>query len=476
MEYEAIIGLEVHVELATQTKAFCGCANKFGEPPNTLVCPVCLGFPGSLPVLNKKALEYAVRLALALHCEVKEHFKFDRKNYYYPDLPKNYQISQYDLPLSLNGYLDLDLNAQSKKIRIRRVHLEEDAAKLIHKEDYSLVDYNRSGIPLLEIVSEPDINSAQEAYVYLTELKAILEYLGVSQCDMEKGFLRCDANVSLRGKGESKLGTKTELKNMNSFKAVKDALEYEINRQGEILERKERIVQETRLWDADKGISLSMRSKEEAHDYRYFPEPDLVPFVLEKTELETIKKNLPELPRTRARRFREQYLLSDYDAGVLTSSRSLADYFEECVGLYPQAKTVSNWITTEIFSYLNEKKILPEEISLKPEGLIRLLELFGSGTISRNSAKEVLRIMLEQGRDPDTIIKEKNLTQISDGSVLDKIAQEVIQKNAASVTDYLKGKENALMFLVGQVMRQTQGKANPQKITEILRDKLRKVK
>ncbi len=473
MEYEAVIGLEVHLHLATKTKAFCGCANRFGAPANTLVCPVCLGLPGSLPVINKKALEYAAKVALAFNCEVRDSFKFDRKNYYYPDLPKNYQISQYDLPLSVNGYIDIESDAEAKRIRIRRIHLEEDAGKLIHMKDYSLVDYNRSGVPLLEIVTEPDINSPQEAHAYLTSLKAVLEYLEVSDCDMEKGSLRCDANVSVRIKSSNALGTKTELKNMNSFKAVRDALGFEINRQIAVLRQGVEIVQETRLWDAEEGLTASMRSKEEAHDYRYFPDPDLVPFTFERGALDSIRKTLPELPRQRRRRFSEEYALSVYDAGVLTNSRSLADYFEECVKLYPHPKIISNWITTEIFSYLNEEKIPPEKISLKPKGLARLLELLDSRTINRNSAKEVLRIMLDSGKDADTIIKEKDLFVLSDESALEKIIDEVIRNNPNSVNDYLKGKENALMFLVGQVMKETQGKANPQKVNEILRKMLK---
>jgi len=507
MEYEAVIGLEVHLHLATQTKAFCGCANRFGAAANTLVCPVCLGLPGSLPVLNKKTLEYAARVALALNCEVKDYFKFDRKNYYYPDLPKNYQISQYDLPLSINGYLDIELNQflrsedrslleidterpssirtlkgadlwprmykGTKRIHIRRVHLEEDAGKLIHMKNYSLVDYNRSGIPLLEIVTEPDLNSPQEAYEYLTSLKAILEYLDVSDCDMEKGSLRCDANISVRKKGATALGTKTELKNMNSFKAVKDALDYEITRLSELLDKGADIIQETRLWNSNTNITVSMRSKEEAHDYRYFPDPDLVPFTVDKTFLERIKETLPESPHKRRERFQKQYSLSPYDSGVLISSRTLADYFEECVRLYPNPKTVSNWITTEILSYLNENKISTEKISLEPKRLVRLLELLDSKRIGRNSAKEVLRVMLDSGKDADTIIKEKNLFEISDETELVRVVDGVISNNAASVKNYWGGKENALMFLVGQVMKETRGKANPHKVNEILRNKLK---
>jgi len=471
--YEAVIGLEVHLQLKTKTKAFCGCANRFGEEPNTLVCPVCLGLPGSLPVLNKKALEYAIKVALALNCEIRKTFKFDRKNYYYPDLPKNYQISQYDMPLSVNGYLEIEKEGKNKRIRIRRIHLEEDAGKLIHTENYSLIDYNRAGVPLLEIVTEPDINSPQEAYDYLITLKSILEYLEVSDCDMEKGSLRCDANVSIRLKDSEKLGVKTELKNMNSFKAVRDALSFEINRQIKILEEGKEIVQETRLWDEEKGITIPMRSKEEAHDYRYFPDPDLVIFTVDEETIEKIKETIPELPHKRYLRFQETYCLSPYDAKVLTSSKYLADYFESCVKLYPHPKEISNWLTTELLAYLNEKKISPENIDLVPEKFVKLLEILEAKKINRNTAKEVLKIMLEEGKDADTIIKERNLFLISDESDLEKIVDEVIKLNSSSVNDYLKGKENALMFLVGQVMKKTKGKAEPIKVQEILKKKLK---
>ncbi|MCM8783358.1 MAG: Asp-tRNA(Asn)/Glu-tRNA(Gln) amidotransferase subunit GatB [Candidatus Omnitrophica bacterium] len=472
--YETVIGLEVHLQLKTKTKAFCGCANSFGAEPNTLVCPVCLGLPGSLPVLNKKALEYALKVALALNCEVKEFFKFDRKNYYYPDLPKNYQISQYDMPLSINGYLEIDTETKNKRIRIKRVHLEEDAGKLIHTPEYSLVDYNRAGVPLLEIVTEPDINSAEEAYEYLVNLKSVLEYLEVSDCNMEKGSLRCDANVSLRKKGSSVLGIKTELKNMNSFKAVRDALDFEISRQRKILDGGERVIQETRLWDAEEGITISMRTKEEAHDYRYFPDPDLVIFTVDEKVIKSIKDTLPEFPRQRCLRFQKEYSLSFYDAEVLTRSKYLADYFESCAKLYPYPKEISNWLTTEVLAYLNEKKIPIEEFTLESEKLIGLLKILQAKQISRNTAKDVLRIMLDTNKDADTIIKEKNLFLISDESDLEKIVDEVIKNNPNSVNDYLKGKENAIMFLVGQVMKQTKGKADPVRVNTLLKTKLKK--
>ncbi|MGE4357182.1 MAG: Asp-tRNA(Asn)/Glu-tRNA(Gln) amidotransferase subunit GatB [Candidatus Omnitrophota bacterium] len=462
--YEPVIGLEVHLQLRTNSKVFCGCANRFGASPNTLVCPVCLGLPGSLPVLNKRALEYAIKVALALNCEVKKVFKFDRKNYYYPDLPKNYQISQYDMPLSVNGYVEIETGERLKRIRIKRVHLEEDAGKLTHGEEYSLIDYNRAGVPLLEIVTEPDINSPQEAYDYLMTLKSILEYLEVSDCDMEKGSLRCDANISLRSENSDKLGVKTELKNMNSFKAVRDALSFEISRQTRILEEGANIIQETRLWDAEKEITTSMRSKEEAHDYRYFPDPDLVIFTVDDETLEAIRNTIPELPYKRFLRFQEEYKLSPYDAKVLTRSKYFADFFELCVKSYPNPKDISNWLTIEVFAYLNEKKLSPESLNLKSEELIKLLKILEAKQINRNTAKEVLKAMLETGKGADTIIKEKNLFLISDEKELEKVVDEVIVANPRSVDDYRKGKETAIMSLIGKVMKQTSGKADPQKV------------
>ncbi|MDD5436500.1 MAG: Asp-tRNA(Asn)/Glu-tRNA(Gln) amidotransferase subunit GatB [Candidatus Omnitrophica bacterium] len=474
MRYETVIGLEVHLQLATKTKAFCGCSTKFGQRPNSQVCPVCLGFPGSLPSLNEEAFRFAIKVALALNCRIQAIVKFDRKNYYYPDLPKNFQISQYDMPLSYNGFVDIAVDGANKRIRVKRVHMEEDAGKLMHPEgeDYSLVDYNRGGMPLLEIVTEPDMSSPREAYDYLTKLKAILEYLKVSDCDMEKGSLRCDANVSIRPEGETKLGTKVELKNMNSFKGVRNALEYEVKRQDSVLEDGGKLVQETRLWDADKGITTSMRTKEEAEDYRYFPEPDLVPFVVEKEEIERIRKTLPELPEAKAARFKAAFGLSDYDAGVLTSQVDLADYFEECVKLYPNAKTVANWLMGDVMATVNEKNIDMSELALAPAAFTGLLKMIDSKAISGKMAKEVLAEAIETRIAPEEIVQKKGLSQISDAGAIESVVQGVLKKEAKTVSDYKSGKKAAFAFLVGQVMKETKGKANPAVVNEILKKSL----
>lgn len=476
MAYEPVIGLEVHVQIKTVSKMFCGCATEFGGAPNSHTCPVCLGFPGALPVLNRRALMGAIRAALAVGCGIRDEVKFHRKNYFYPDLPKNYQISQYDEPLSEDGHVEIKTGGGEKTIRIKRVHMEEDAGKLIHEEDgdSSFVDFNRSGMPLLEIVSEPDINSPEEAYQYLTDLKLLLRYLEVSDCDMEKGSLRCDANISVRKKGETGLGTKAEVKNMNSFKAVKAALEFEFERQVKCLEGGGRIVQETRLWDPDKAITVSMRSKEEAHDYRYFPEPDLVPFALRNDLIETERRNLPELPRTRKARFISALGLPEYDAEVLTQDKETADYFEECLKYYDKAKVVSNWLMGDVAGFLNAKNLSIGDSKVKPRGLAGLLKEVDSGRISRKMAKDIIVEMLDTGREAVAIISEKGLAQISDIGELDKVAEEVIAENKKSAEDFAGGKENALMFLVGQVMKKTKGKANPAVINKILRDKLTK--
>jgi len=477
MLYEPVIGLEVHVHLKTKSKAFCGCSTEFGAQPNTQTCPVCLGFPGSLPVLNKTALDYAIKVALALGCRVQEYTKFDRKNYFYPDLPKNYQISQYDLPLSCDGFLDIHLQgAASKRIRIRRVHLEEDAGKLIHRQDTSLADFNRSGIPLLEIVSEPDINSAGQAHEYLAELKSILEYLDVSDCDMEKGSLRCDANISLRKQGSLELGVKSELKNMNSFKAVRDALNFEIERQKELLDSGQAVIQETRLWDAKQLKTLSMRSKEEAKDYRYFPEPDLSTFSISADKIAGIRKGIPELPREKLLRFIKEYGLSEYDASVLVISRRDAIFSEQCFKAYApkEKKAVVNWLIGPLLSEANNRGIGLSDLKIEPAALIELVNFVERQEISLLSAKTVLTQMLDSVKSASEVIKEKNLLQISDTRALEDMAEQVIKENPAVAGDYKSGKESALMFLVGEAMKKSQGRANPKALKEILEKNLKK--
>jgi len=474
MKYEVVIGLEVHLQLKTKTKIFCGCSTDFGSDPNTQVCPVCLGFPGSLPVLNKKVLDYAIKVALALNCQIQEYTKFDRKNYFYPDLPKDYQISQFDLPLSKNGFIDINISGKSKRIGIRRAHLEEDAGKLIHKSDVSLVDFNRTGVPLLEIVSEPDIFSPEEAHEYLTVLKSIIEYLDVSDCDMEKGSLRCDANISLRPAGVKELGTKTELKNMNSFKGVKDALTFEIERQTEILDKSEKIIQETRLWDARECKTYSMRTKEEAQDYRYFPEPDLPPFLINSAWIEETRKAVPELPQEKEVRFVKEFGLSSYDAHIMVFSKKDAAFAESCLKAYPDSdkKPVSNWLIGPLLSEANARGLSPADLKLSAQGLIELIGFLKRNEISHLNAKLVLTEMIDTGNTPGEIIRSKNLIQISDTASLEVIDEEVIKENIKSVGDYKQGKANALMFLVGQVMKKSKGKANPKLVQETLKRRL----
>ncbi len=474
-KYETVIGLEVHLQLKTKTKIFCGCANLFGQEPNSLTCPVCLGLPGSLPVFNKMALEYAIKIASALNCAVNHFVKFDRKNYYYPDLPKGYQISQYDLPIASHGYLFISTSdGAAKKIQIKRAHLEEDAGKLIHDPELncSLVDYNRTGTPLMEIVTEPDIASPQEAYDYLQALKLTLEYLDVSDCDMEKGSLRCDANISLREKGESQLGIKAEVKNMNSFKAVKAALEFEVHRQAQALESGERIIQETRLWDENKAITLPMRSKEEAHDYRYFPEPDLVPFILEKEIIERVRASIPELPSAKLTRLMQDYQLNEYDARLIVQDRGLANFFEECTQLYPDPKKICNWITGPILQELNARKIAIDEISLKPRDLAALIQKVEKNILSNLAAKEVLKLIIDTGKNVEQIVEEKGFAQVSDDNTLNEIVDGLMKEHGKIVQQIKEGKESAIGFLVGQAMRKTEGKGNPKKIGEIIKRRL----
>ncbi len=479
-DYEPVIGLEVHVQLATKSKLFCACSTEFGAEPNKNTCPVCLGWPGSLPVLNEQALKFAIKVGLALSCEVSQRLKFDRKNYFYPDLPKAYQISQYDMPVNKGGFLLIDVKTseggiQERRIGITRAHLEEDAGKLLHEgiKDGSLVDYNRGGMPLLEIVSEPDLRSPEEAYAYLVSLKAILQYLEVSDCNMEEGSLRCDANVSVRKKGETQFGTKAEIKNMNSFKAVQKATQYEIERQINVLENHERVIQETRLWNETKGQTFSMRSKEEAHDYRYFPEPDLVPFTISRETVEAIRQTLPELPVAREKRFMKDYGLSQYDAFVLVQEKNLGDYYEDCLKEKGNPKLVSNWIQSELLALLNEHKVSIENSPVKPRDLAGLVRLIENNTVSGKIAKDVLPAMFETGQSAEAIVKAKGLEQVTDTKEIEAIAERVIQANPKVADDFRAGKKQALGFLVGQLMKESKGKANPQLANQILEQKLK---
>ncbi len=477
-KYEAVIGLEVHAQLLTDTKIFCGCSTKFGSAPNTNVCPVCLGQPGVLPVLNKKVVEYTVLMGLATNCTVNRKSIFARKHYFYPDLPKNYQISQYEEPICEYGHITIDLkDGTKKKIGITRIHMEEDAGKSIHDQDFdTLIDLNRTGTPLMEIVSEPDIRTPEEAYLYLTKLKQILTYLGICDGNMEEGSLRCDANISVRLKGETKFGTKTEVKNMNSFRNVERALAFEIERQIDLLEDGKEIIQQTLLWDADSNVAQPMRSKEEAHDYRYFPDPDLMPVVIEDKMLDEIKKQMPELPDAKKNRFIEKFALPSYDAEILTSSRELADYYEKILTVTSDYKSASNWVMTEVLKVVNEEKIDISDFPVSPENLGKLIELINNKTISGKIAKDVFTEMLKSNRDPETIVKEKNLVQITDSSEIESIVEKILSNNQKQVEEFLSGKEKVLGFLVGQIMRETKGKANPQIVNDILRDKLSSLK
>lgn len=473
-EFETVIGLEVHLQLSTDTKIFCSCANEFGQAPNSRTCPVCLGLPGTLPVLNEKALEYAIRVALSLNCQINPYIKFDRKNYYYPDLPKGYQISQFDLPIAEHGFVMITTPQGPKKIGVKRAHLEEDAGKLIHDTatNASLVDYNRTGTPLIEIVTDPDLCSPQEAYDYLTTLKLTLQYLNVSDCDMEKGSLRCDANVSLREKGEKKLGTKTELKNMNSFKAVKIALEFEVNRQAALLQNGERVTQETRLWSEEKQTTLPMRSKEEAHDYRYFPEPDLVPFVVEEKFIEEIRKGLPELPETKLARFLKDYGLVEYDARIIVQDPQLAAFFEQCAAKYKETKKICNWIISILLQELNTRRLSIHQTNLTPADFTDLIQKVEGGIVNNLVGKDVLKFMLDSGKTAGAIIEEKGLAQVSDTGALEKVVEEILGENAQIVTQIKEGKTSAMGFLVGQTMKKSGGKANPKIVSEIIKRRL----
>lgn len=474
-KYEAVIGLEVHAQLSTRTKVFCGCSTEFGNSPNTNVCPVCLGHPGVLPVLNKRAVEYTVLMGMATNCSINGHSLLARKNYFYPDLPKGYQISQYEKPLCEDGKIVVkDSDGRDKEIRIKRIHIEEDAGKLIHDRGAnSLVDVNRCGIPLMEIVTEPDIASPGEAYQYLSMIKQIVQYLNICDANMEEGSLRCDANVSVRINGTTELGTKTEIKNMNSFRNVERALNYEINRQIEVLDDGGKIVQETLLWDADLNEAFSMRSKEEAHDYRYFPDPDLIPVLIDENWKSGIAENLPELPDARRERFISQYNLPDYDAELLTQSKSIADYYETVVSHTDDFKSASNWIMVDVLKIINEEKIVIKDFVISPLNLASLINLINSGVISSKIAKEVYSIMLIDNKSPELIVKEKNLVQMSDTSQIEAVINEVLSRNENQVNEYLGGKEKVFGFFIGQIMKETKGKANPKAVNDILKEKLK---
>jgi len=481
-KYELVIGLEVHAELNTKSKAFCGCPTKFGAEANTHICPVCLGLPGSLPVINKGMVERAVKAGLALNCSIAERTKFDRKNYYYPDLPKAYQISQFDMPIAVNGSLEIVFkDGMRKKIGITRLHMEEDAGKLVHltksgqigDAENSLVDYNRGGMPLNEIVSEPDMRTPEEAYLYLTALKSILKYIDVSDCNMEEGSLRCDANCSVRLRGETKLGVKVEVKNMNSFKNVQKALEYEYERQMKMSEENETIKQETRLWDVNKGKTFSMRSKEESHDYRYFPEPDLPPLEISREFVEVTRKSLPELPLPKMERFVKEYGLTDYDASALTADMGNSVYFEKAAKISGEPKQAANWIMTELLGRMNEAGI--EDINatkITPEGLGELIALIKNGTISGKIAKTVFDEMFTTGGKPEKIVAQKGLVQITDTKEIEAVIDKVIAANPKIVEEIKGGKAAAMGFLTGQVMKESRGKANPQMVNELLKKKI----
>jgi len=476
-DYEIVIGLEVHAELKTESKIFCSCSTAFGAEPNTQVCPICSGFPGMLPVLNEKVVDLAIKTGLALNSEIAEFCKFDRKNYFYPDLPKAYQISQYDLPICKGGYLDIDLDGEKIRIGITRAHLEEDAGKLVHQGDitttpFSLVDLNRSCVPLLEIVSEPDMRSAQQARAYVEKLRSILLFAEVSDCKMEEGSLRFDANVSVRPWGQKEFGTRAEIKNLNSFRSLERAIEYEAKRQMEAVEDGEVIVQETRTWDEEKGVTRSMRSKEEAHDYRYFPEPDLPPLRINQDWVETIRAVMPELPDQASRRLVEEYSLSEYDAALITLSPQNLAFFNESVRLYPDAKAVSNWMMGDLSRLLNQNGIDIEDCQVKPAGLAEMMKLIQDGTISGKMAKTVFEEIFNSGKDPATIVKEKGLVQISDEGSLAPLIDEIVNNNPKVVQDYKNGKEKAFGFFIGQIMKVTRGQANPELVNTLLRDRL----
>jgi aspartyl-tRNA(Asn)/glutamyl-tRNA(Gln) amidotransferase subunit B len=476
MEFESIIGLEVHAQLKTRSKIFCGCSTQFGAPPNTHICPVCLGMPGVLPVLNKKVVEYTLKMALATNCRIASKSRFARKNYFYPDLPKGYQISQYELPIAQKGYIDIEMEEKAKKrIGITRIHMEEDAGKLTHDTNrpVSFVDYNRTGVPLMEIVSEPDIRFPEEAGVYLRHLRAILRYLNICDGNMEEGSFRCDANISIRPQGAKIFGTRVEIKNLNSFKHVEKALEYEIIRQKEIIADGEQVIQETRLWDPDNNLTTTMRGKEEAHDYRYFPDPDLLPLVISDHWIEDIRKTLPELPHEKKDRFVKDYQLSPIDAEVLISSKELADYFEECINQFNNPKQVCNWVMGPVLGLLKAENKTIEESPVSTNQLADLLKLIDQGIISGKIGKTIFDEMAKTRKSPKTIIEEKGLMQISDVAAIEAVVAEILSGAPQQVEQYQSGKTKVFGFFVGQVMKKTKGNANPQVVNEILKKALK---
>ncbi|MBC2581846.1 Asp-tRNA(Asn)/Glu-tRNA(Gln) amidotransferase subunit GatB [Clostridium sp. DJ247] len=477
MMFETIIGLEIHAELSTKTKIFCNCSREFGAEPNSHTCPVCKGLPGTLPVLNKEVVSLAVRAGTVLNCKINKLNKMDRKNYFYPDLPKAFQTSQFDLPICGEGFVEFDVDGVKKKVRLNRIHIEEDAGKLVHLEDepFSLIDYNRVGVPLAEIVTEPDIRSAQEAVAFLKTLKSILEYSGVSDCRMERGSLRCDVNISIRPIGQEKLNAKVELKNLNSFREIQKAIEKEEKRQRELYTYGEefKIKQETRRWDSGKGRTVPMRSKEDAHDYRYFPEPDLVPIIIKDEQIEAIRSTIPELPEAKKHRFREQYSLGEKEVEFLVGDKALGEFYEEVVKAGATPKIAANWVLGDLLRILKEKEIESEDISLKPEALYDLIKLIEDGKISGTAAKEVFDEMFATGKNAEDIIKEKGLSQISSSDVLEKIVDEVLAANPKSIEDYKSGKPQAAGYLMGQVMKQSKGQANPKIAKELIEAKLK---
>jgi len=474
-KYETVIGLEVHAQLKTKSKIFCDSATEFGNEHNSQVCPVCLGYPGVLPVLNKKVLEYAILTGLALNCEIARHSKFDRKQYFYPDLPKNYQVSQYDMPVCKNGYIEIN----GRVIRINRAHLEEDAGKLVHAgasglsgSTYSLVDYNRTGVPLLEIVSEADITSPEEARSYMEELRNIVRYLGVCDGNLEEGSLRCDANVSIRPVGQKELGTKAEIKNMNSFRAMQRALEYEVERQIELVESGEKVVQETRLWKEDEGITISMRSKEEAHDYRYFPEPDLMPMEIDAEWVHQIRETMPELPAQKLIRYVKELGLSEYDAQVLVNSMEMALFLDKTIELKANAKSAVNWLMGDVTAYLNEHKTTIDRTELTPEALAEMIDLIDKGTISNNIAKKLIVSLIEKGGSAKKLVEAQGMSVISDEGALKDTIKKILEVNQGEVEKYKSGKPQLFGFFVGQVMRETKGRANPETVNKLLKEEL----